>query len=221
MLRVMKGNINYGTAPKQIGIYDINVEEMFFYMYLPIKMKGSNSLRIPKRLELFKSMIFDIIKDEGWHDVLYDKYIYLTAKNIYATPDNLGNRAGWHSDGFGTDDINYIWTNRHPTVFCVQGFSLSNDCTKSMQQMQLQAKKENEVTYKENTLLRLTQEHIHRTPTINKGGMRCFFKLSISTEKYNLKGNSHNYMMGYDWEMFDRSEVRNHPIHKESDYIKL
>jgi hypothetical protein len=148
------------------------------------------------------------------------RYIYITAKNIYATPDNVGNRAGYHSDGFSTDDINYIWTDKYPTVFCIQDFDISDDCALSMHQMEDQADKDNEIIYPVNTLLKLDQGVIHRTPTIREGGMRTFVKISVSKEKYNLIGNSHNHLIDYNWEMYDRNKTRNHPTKPETDYIK-
>lgn len=214
--------MKYGQAPKVLKIYRQDVKEMMFYMYLPIQMKGIRHLYIPPRLEFLRRMILDCIVDHGKMSGInntIDSYIYLTFKHMYVTPDNLGNRAGWHSDGIGSDDINYIWTDKFPTVFSLQDFDLSDDCNKSMTQMTAQAIPDNNVDYEENTLLRLDQYNIHRTPIIKEGGMRSFFKLSISKEKYNLKGNSHNYMIDYNWKMYDRSEVRNHPINKEKDSI--
>lgn len=210
--------MKYGAKPEVIGTFDIDCKEMMFYMYLPIKMIDSFWVKVPKSLEVFRPLIDAVLKHEMKH--IENKYLYLTAKHIYATPDNVGNRAGYHSDGFGTDDINYIWTNKYPTVFCVQDFDLSDDCALSMQQMEEQAKPENEITYPVNTLIKLTQDVIHRTPTIEEGGMRTFVKLSVSSEKYNLEGNSHNHLIDYDWKMYERSEVRNHPTMPEKDFVK-
>lgn len=210
--------MKYGTKPELIGNFELNCQEMMFYMYLPIKMKDSLWIHIPDQLKVFKPLIEAVLEHEMKH--IEHKYLYLTAKHIYATPDNVGNRSGYHSDGFGTDDINYIWTNKFPTVFCIQDFDLSTDCVLSMQQMEEQAKPENEITFPVNSLLKLDQGVIHRTPTIDVGGMRTFVKLSVSSEKYNLIGNSHNYLIDYKWTMYDRSDVRNHPTLKENDYVK-
>ena len=209
--------MKYGDKPQIIDTIDIECQEMMFYLYLPIKMKGSKTFRIPKRLNVFQDLIKTVIgKDRSF----FDKYVYITAKHIYVTPDNLGNRAGYHSDGFGTNDINYIWTNKFPTIFSVQDFDLSTDCEISMTQMEEQARIETEVVYPVNTLLKLTESCIHRTPVIEEGAMRTFVKISISDEKYNLAGNSHNYLFNYDWKMHERAEVRNHPTLMESDFLK-
>jgi len=210
--------MKYGGKPEVIGTFDIDCKEMMFYMYLPIKMINDLWVKVPEQLKVFQPLIDAVLKHEMKH--IEHKYLYLTAKHIYATPDNVGNRAGYHSDGFGTDDLNYIWTNKYPTVFCVQDFDISDDCAVSMKQMEEQAKVENEITYPENTLLKLDQGVIHRTPTIEEGGMRTFVKLSVSSEKYNLEGNAHNHLLNYDWKMHKRSVVRNHPTKSENDYIK-
>jgi len=209
---------NYGIKPQVITNIPIDCKEMLFYMYLPIKMIGSMEFRLPEQLKVFQPLIDLVIKHEG--EKLKDKLVYITAKHIYASPDNVGNRPGYHSDGYGTDDVNYIWTNKFPTVFCIQNFNLSEDCSTSLTQMKEQALKTNEITFPVNTLLRLDELNVHRTPDIEVGGMRTFVKISISTEKYNLVGNSHNYLFDYDWKMFDRCEIRNHPTLLESDSIK-
>lgn len=41
--------------------------------------------------------------------------------------------------------------------------------------------------------------------------MRAFLKVSFSKDKYDLLGNSHNYLMDYNWEMKARKEDRNIP----------
>lgn len=210
--------MKYGKKPDVIGTFEIECKEMMFHMYLPIKMIDGLWIKIPDSLSVFKPLIEAVLENEMKH--IESRYIYITAKHIYATPDNVGNRAGYHSDGFGTDDINYIWTNKYPTVFCIQDFNISDDCALSMQQMEEQAKTENEITYPENTLLKLDQGVIHRTPTITEGGMRTFVKISVSKDKYNLIGNAKNHLFDYNWEMYDRSEVRNHPSTKENDFIK-
>jgi hypothetical protein len=90
-------------------------------------------------------------------------YIYLTAKRLFVGPNCVGNRPGWHTDGFGTDDINYIWCDSLPTEFCVnQHFNLSDDHEASMRQMEDQAKPENIKTYPVGSLLRLDSAVVHR-----------------------------------------------------------
>lgn len=70
------------------------------------------------------------------------------------------------------------------------------------------------------TLLRLTPYVIHDTPVIPEpGGMRSFVKISVSTHRYNLLGNSHNHLLDYDWPMYDRAAVRNQPG-GNSDYVE-
>lgn len=222
-----KSEKSYGIPPLVVNRHVLECEEMMSYLYLPIKMAGTaikaiDALRLPKRLNWVMPLISNVIDlEEVLGNNLKDFYIYLTAKKLYVTPDNPGNRPGWHGDGFGTDDINYIWSDLHPTLFCIQDFeNISEDHIKSMQQMTQQIKSENITNYGNNTLLRLTEHNIHRTPDIGKGCMRTFVKISISKHKYNLKGNSHNYKFDYSWKMYSRSELRNNPYAAEQDYIK-
>jgi hypothetical protein len=164
-------------------------------------------IRIPKNLEWYRPLVNAIPMFEStssWN------YVYLTAKHLYVTPENLGNRPGWHSEGFGSNDINYIWSDSYPTEFCVQPFDLSDHHELSMIQMSVQANITNIKTYGEKTLLRLDPSVIHRVPENASSGYRTFVKISCSDSKYNLKGNAHNYLFDYDWEMFERDDSRNH-----------
>lgn len=184
------------------------------YLYLPIRMRGSDVIKIPPRLDIFRPLIKRVANIEP-----RDTYLYITAKHLYVTPGNPGNRPGWHSDGFLTSDVNYIWYDSLPTVFCVQGFDVTPEHGVSMRQFEEQVRAENFVTFPPGNLLRLTQAHIHRTPDFDKGQVRTFVKITSSVDRYNLEGNSHNYMFDYDWKMFPREEVRNHPVHTERDAI--
>lgn len=198
----------YGKAPILIDNIVLEPSEMCFVQYLPIRMSYNDNLgcdvRIPPNLEWTRPLVHKVIRN---HDL--DHYIYLTVKHLYVEPNSMGNRPGWHSDGFKTDDINYIWVDSFPTEFCIQDFDLSDDCEQSMLDMETQVKKDNITTYKSYDLLLLDQYVIHRTP---KGtGFRTFVKISVSKDRYNLKGNAHNYLFDYSWKMVERKTTRNHP----------
>jgi hypothetical protein len=201
----MKDN-KYGQESIVMGYFKLVPEEMCFVQYLPIAFPTEqfSGVRIPQNLKWCEPLVNMCMQQT------FDKYIYLTVKHLYVTPSNMGNRPGWHSDGFGTDDINYIWCDNYPTEFCIQDFNLSEDCDASLKEMEQQAKVENVKTYGENTLLRLDKYNIHRTPVIGEG-YRTFVKISVSKDRYNLKGNAHNCLFDYDWEMVLRSDSRNHP----------
>jgi len=113
------------------------------------------------------------------------------------------------------DDINYIWCDSEPTVFSDCGLTdLTQDHEKSLLEMEAFVNYSCEVTYPVKSLLKLDQFVIHRSPENCKPGYRTFVKISVSTEKYNLIGNSHNYLLDYNWDMQPRNQARNHPISK-------
>lgn len=194
-----------GSAPTRCGRFAAHASEMIFVQYMPIKMPDT-PLCVPRHLECFYPLLGPAV-----HDDHFGKYIYLTAKHLYVEEDRCFNRPGWHIDGFGTDDINYIWTDRGPTEFCEQHFELSDDCDESMAQMETGARPENICTYGAHELLRLDNKVVHRAPMSISAGMRTFVKISISRDRYNLYGNAHNYLLNYDWPMVPREEKRNHP----------
>lgn len=209
--------MKYGELPSPIGQIEIDCEEMMFYQYLPIKLNGFILLQYEARLGVFRKLFQETVQDfiqKYGIETYVDSNVYLTAKHQYQTPENSFNRMGYHADGFLTDDINYIWSDKSPTVFNKSNFNLTLDDVISMKEMEDQALKENEVTYPVNTLLRLNQFNIHKVSENQEEGMRTFVKISFSKDKYDLIGNSHNYELDYNWEMKPRKQVRNIPQSK-------
>lgn len=80
-----------------------------------------------------------------------------------------------------------------------------------MSEMESQAKKENEVVFYNNQVIRLNQYNIHKVGEITENSLRTFAKLSFSKDKYDLEGNSHNYLIDYKWDLKKRKEARNIP----------
>ena len=198
----------YGKEPEIVGALEIDDIEMMFVQYLPVAMPNTE-VRLPANLRCFEDLITIALTDAGWSRNVC--YVYLTAKHMYVTPDNMGNRPGWHTDGFGTDDLNYIWCDSSPTEFCIQDFQITDDHAISMTEMEQQAREENIVTYPIKTVLKLDAGVVHRVADRGEAGYRTFVKVSISKDKYNLKGNAHNYLFDYNWAMHDRAVERNHP----------
>jgi hypothetical protein len=206
--------MKYGELPKDLGQHEINCKEMFFYQYLPIKLMGEAQPVYEERLKCFDKMVgivcCDFIGVFGLNAYV-NSYVYLTAKHLYQAPGCSFNRPGYHSDGFMTDDINYVWCDRFPTIFNTSEFILTMDDSGSLIEMEQQALKENETTFPENSLLRLNQFNIHKINEIEKPSMRTFLKVSFSKDKYDLIGNAKNYLLKYDWQMKERKEERNIP----------
>ena len=206
--------MKYGTKPKDLGIIEIDCAEMLFYQYLPIKLIGQTTPTIESRIKCFEPLIgaccCDFVADYGLSKYM-DSHIYLTVKKLFQGKGYSFNRKGYHSDGFLTDDVNYLWSNASPTIFNFGEFYLSNDDNISMQEMEKQAKKENEFSYTKGSLLRLDQFVIHKVSEMQDEGMRTFAKISFSKGIYDLKGNAKNYELDYEWEMRERDIKRNIP----------
>jgi len=218
--------MEYGKAPGQHGIWDLNFEEYMHYMYLPIHIpERPNRIDWPKNLGFAADLIEHVIHHEWEIRRNRTSHIYVTARRGYATPGNPLNRPGWHSDGFGTDDINYVWTDRFPTLFAIGDFgNISTDHVESSEQFTHRAEHWKPMTlqtYQDKELLRLDPSVIHTAPPIPApGGERSFFKISFSNQRYNLKGNAHNHLLDYEWPMYDRQTVRNDPHRAQDDTVK-
>ena len=196
----------YGSLPDDLGLIDIDPKEMMFWMYCPVKIPYGE-LCLPDNLKLFQPIIDSVIANEDVHT----KYMYLTAKTLWVEGSYIGNRPGWHSDGFGTDDVNYIWYTHCPTEFISGEFDLSTDCDQSMLEMEKISETSKIITYNNKHLLRLTPEVIHRSPTDFPSGIRSFVKVSLSDNVYDLEGNSINHGLEIKFNLHPRKMERNHP----------
>lgn len=209
--------MQYGELPRNLGHVDVDCPEMLFYQYLPIKL--ANDVAIPgdnieSRLKFLIPFLGKVMCDyigEYGISKFCESYVYVTIKKMYQMPGCSFNREGWHSDGFGTDDINYIWSDKFPTVFNSGNFDLPQDDKLSLAAMENQANPANDVVFPESNLLRLNQYNIHKVAEISHPAMRTFIKVSFSRDKYDLEGNSHNYQLDYNWPMKKRGEARNIP----------
>ena len=206
--------MEYGELPAIVRQLNIDVKEMMFYQYLPIKLKEQTKVDFEPRLFPFSTLIIHCLNDfknSFGVERFVDSYIYLTAKRQFQSKSKLFNRPGYHSDGFLTDDINYIWSDKNPTIFNSTKFNLTLDDELSLIEMEEQALQENETIFPDSTILRLNQFNIHKVNENVEEGFRTFFKLSFSYDKYDLEGNSHNYQLEYDWNMKPRKSNRNIP----------
>lgn len=201
----------YSKEPRIVGQFDIDCKEMMFVQDMPVAMPGTY-MRLPSNLECFRPIILEAML-AGRESA--DWYVYLSAKRMFVAPGVNYNRPGWHIDGYGTDDLNYIWYDSSPTEFCVgQEFELSLDHALSMKQMHWQAYNENIKTYPCGALLELDNTIVHRVAEVKYPHLRTFVKVSISRNRYNREGNAHNYLFDYNWEMVPRALDRNDPAAK-------
>lgn len=197
----------YGRLPVDLGLIDLNPAEMLFWMYCPISHPGTGDF-VPANLQQFNPILTAAYEDDP---ARYERsFVYLTAKTLWVEGGYIGNRPGWHSDGFGTQDVNYIWSDRAPTEFVEDEYTLPPHCEDSMAIMAERAERSSIIVYPDKHLLKLTPEVIHRAPVGFSAGMRTFVKVSISDDRYNLLGNSVNHALR-GWALVPRQAERNHP----------
>lgn len=204
---------DYGTLPDDLGLIDLNPVEMMAWLYCPISLAGSIIVKVPPNLNQYNDIFCAVLDDLGV-DVWRDKYIYVTAKTLFVTPESPGNRPGWHSDGFMTDDLNYIWSDRNPTLFweAPRPTAITQNHVQAMEAMTYWADHlGRKVTFPDRHLLRLDERHIHRVGDITEAGMRTFVKVSVSDHLYAHVGNSINHDLDYPRPSVVRSVERNCP----------
>jgi hypothetical protein len=201
--------LNFGCEPLNLGSFDLKFDEYCFYMYFPVKFPNS-MLKIEKRLMPILPLIQTVMQNEP---EIKNKYIYITLKNQFLPKGLAHNRPNWHSDGFGSNDTNYIFYSNTPTEFCIQQYkNISEDDSVSLKQFEGQSSEHSIVTYPNNTLLKLTPENIHRIGFKKEDGVRLFVKISVSDKEYALVGNTHNYDFDYNWS----DKIKKRELHRNT-----
>ena len=192
----------FGNVPLEPTYINLKCPEYMFYLYLPVKLANQESIELPDNLK-WLDVVFDKIDYDN------DDYIYVTVKNQLFQKGGTYNREGFHADGYGTDDINYIWYDKHPTIIALGNFSIDKDFD-TLNQFDYQAENKEKFSFPPKFLIKLDQTIIHSPPKVKQNGERVFIKISVSKHKYNLKGNSINYNLDYEWDMQDRISGRNY-----------
>ena len=187
-----------------------------------IKESWQSEYSIPENLQ---NIVWDMLAaayqshgtDKDGND-LYDeewKYnCYLTLKHEYVNPGSLGNRPGWHIDGFKSDQINFIWFDGLPTEVALGEFTLTNDHDISMVEMNRQAKKKHKVYLESKTVYDMDKELVHR-PVINlseEAILRTFIKLTFTKETFNCIHNAWNYKLPHIKGYMSPKQSRNHGV---------
>lgn len=211
----------YGAKPWDLGEVDVSLPEVYYCLYLPISLAGRDDFTIPKPLLPLRPLIYKVAQDLPW-DEWKSNYIYLTVKKMFCSPSVTANRPGWHADGFGSDDLNYVWYDCLPTEIA-EGVNFNiteGDHIKSLEEFEAQAQKNNIVTYPNKHLIKLDSKVVHRVAAAHEQLMRTFVKISVSKDQYNLKDNSINHDLNVKWKQYDRAMVRNTPQTAQSDSYK-
>lgn len=208
----------YGRPPVDLGeIPYVDTSEMMCWLYCPIRTP-TDGWQIPKNLRDFMGPISGALHDHAKTLRRDLAYVYLTAKTLHVAGEATAQRPGWHTDGFGTDDVNYVWCDREPTEFIDGAFDLPADCEDAMERMTAVAEDGRPIySFPPRHLLRLDPFVVHRARNTMAPGMRTFVKVSFSKDRYNLLGNSINHDMTEIWPLLPREEVRNHPV--RADYL--
>lgn len=222
----------YGKPPVLLGQFDFSLTEVMYYLYLPVVMEREveakrSIIRLPRNVECCRPMIEHALKSTQRR---YN-YVYLSARKGWATPDNPLNRPGWHCDGFGSEDINFVWWRGPGTRFAIGDFGeISDNHNLSMTQFEVRIREATATFWVKDRrdiridnppagyLYGLDPYVVHATPLLTRGCMRQFVKISLSDHRYDLYNNSHNYLFDYDWPMQDREETRNDTKSAQRDY---
>lgn len=207
-------NKKYDQPPVSLGEFRPEVSEMMLYQYLPVKMAGiGETIKMYPCLHPFKELLAEAMIDflESTNKKLCDHYIYITAKRMFVAPGQNVNRLGWHSDGFMTQDVSYVWCDSIPTLWTDSFPDPPVDDTAALAYFNSTLHTDRIYQTEAFHLYRMDQFVVHACDVATETTLRTFVKINFSKDRYDLKGNSHNYMINYNWPMKERKTERNHP----------
>ena len=209
--------------PLSIGKFELKSKEYCQYLYLPIFFQESPwDMYVEPRLNFLSDMVYAAVldfKQTYGNEFLIGNYLYLTVKQTFIAKDTHHNRPGFHSDGFETEDVQYIFFDKFPTEFLIGEYEVPVDDELSMKAFdeyaRIAARDGNtEAFYQPEPyhLYRIDRHNIHRTTPAFSDGVRTFVKITFSKHRYAQEGNSYNYSApDYDWDLKPRSVDRNQP----------
>lgn len=220
-----------GKMPANLGSLDLPAwREFCFVQDMPILTPESGSLwlRVPHHLQALVPMAMAVrnhlIRSMGerW---LKERYMYLTAKHTHVSYGQHQTREGWHTDGFGTDDLAFLWCDSTPTLVLDKPMIVSTNDREALEQMQAEGKRElyamaydqvirnNHIRKLDTHRLYMLDDQVIHTPAVaERSGFRRFAKISVSKYPYDLLGNATNDMLPTNWTPTRLRDVcRNNP----------
>ncbi len=197
----------------------LNPTEVAYCLYLPLSTPGNGLAPLDSRSDLrFVAPMLRCIQALEAKRV-QEEYVYLTVKRMIVGPTVTPNRPGWHADGFGSDDLNFIWYDSIPTLLSIRQFNVSDDHLVSLEQFDQQAESLPDAvcSIAPRHIIRLTPRIVHRVQLADAEQMRTFVKVTVSKHQFNLEGNSTNPLIPA-WPMYPRAMVRNDPARAQQDF---
>jgi hypothetical protein len=198
-----------------------HVDQLEFcsFTYMCIKQAGQSDYYIPDNLsELVMGLLGGIwALSPSTQEEAIKKNVYITVKKGWVQEGSYGNRAGWHIDGFLSDQENFIWQDSEelPTHVSEGDFRLTPDHGESLEEMCIQASRVHHFdrVLEANHLYSMNQSVVHR-PSVNRGDavLRTFIKLTFSEEEFNCVGNAWNYKLPHIKPTAQRAVTRNHTV---------
>ena len=181
-----------------------------------IKEKRHSEYSIPENLEFLVNQVLSTIYEASDHIYKndWDYNCYLSIKHEYVNPGSLGNRPGWHIDGFKSDQHNFIWFDALPTKIALGTFDLTNDHDISLVEMEEQAKTKTKLVLESKHLYEMSHELVH-SPCRNDTDepiLRTFIKVTFTKETFNCMNNAWNYRLPHVQGYAKPKCTRNHGV---------
>lgn len=204
-----------------------SVERFFFsrpkapsVVDLPIKFPGIEEYRLPAEFgdSEFAALIKRIASVESAiNPRVLDYHAYLTLDLRPVIAGSTQRSPGAHVDGFQGArispklpiDHSFTIVDCLPTLFHEQAFDVGglderfHDFFEAFQR-QIDPLSATNRTYPAHTLLFMDSYAVHSASVAKEAMQRCFVRLSYSVRKFDRRGNGHNPMFDYSWEMVDR-----------------
>jgi len=200
--------------PEGLPHIDVSPLQQFYTRCLdmPIRLSGEREYFLPDEWVGLAPLIEDILGVEEQHNPNWVDYnTYITVDSSYVEAAKQQRHGGLHVDGFQGSRIeekvkvtrNYVMTTNGGTRFFPQTFVVADETKFNVfQGFDIQAKEF--VIAEENLVYFMDAYTVHESGFAERDGLRTFLRVTFDLKKFDRLGNTHNNMLNYEWEMFDR-----------------
>lgn len=206
--------------PVSLGGIDVTLlKQCPSVLRVPIKLGGTDEIRLPKELASIKEPLVRLLQYDYHINPNFTKFFaHLTIDNSVVKPNTTQRFGGFHGDGLQGGKFkqklvvehSYIFTDNHPTEVALQPFfvaHINEDRYNIFKEFDKQVKKDLIYHLRAGHVYLIDPYVVHASPTIKEETPRTFFRLTLTPSELLMPKNTVNPML--DGQQYDaRVDVR-------------
>lgn len=181
---------------------------------MPLRLPGEQTYALPQEWRDLLPIVTHLAAIEQKHNHHWQNYhTYLTIDSSLIVAGEQQRHGGLHVDGFQGARIfpkdkvtrNYVVTTNGGTRFYRQPFTVVDpEKFNVFEGFDLQAQPDPFIA-EENLVYFMDAYTVHESGISLRSGLRTFLRLTFDVKRFDRQGNTHNSMLAYNWDMYQRN----------------